>query len=158
MFRFFLNISHRITTSHHQSPAANNIGTSFVADPPCHGVGCRAIVLSSTTKTVGATPGGGGGEGGGRGGEDGEGDAVDQEDLVLQRTLHTVRQRIKHYRMHLKPSFQVMRREINTWHCVLTRACVCVCVFTKLHITAQSGPVIYSLYATACNPPVGYLS
>ena len=28
-----------------------------------------------------------------------------------------------------------------------------VCVFIKLHITAQSGPVIYSFYATACNPP-----
>ena len=36
--------------------------------------------------------------------------------------------------------------------------CVCVCVFIKLHITAQSGPVIYSFYATACNPPGGYLS
>ena len=35
--------------------------------------------------------------------------------------------------------------------------CVCVCVFIKLHITAQSGPVIYSFYATACNPPGGYL-
>ena len=36
--------------------------------------------------------------------------------------------------------------------------CVCVFVFIKLHITAQSGPVIYSFYATACNPPGGYLS
>ena len=36
--------------------------------------------------------------------------------------------------------------------------CVCVCVFIKLHITAQSGPVIYSFYATGCNPPGGYLS
>ena len=35
---------------------------------------------------------------------------------------------------------------------------VCVCVFIKLHITAQSGPVIYSFYATACNPPESYLS
>ena len=34
---------------------------------------------------------------------------------------------------------------------------VCVCVFIKLHITAQSGPVIYSFYATVCNPPGGYL-
>ena len=33
-----------------------------------------------------------------------------------------------------------------------------VCIFIKLHITAQSGPVIYSFYATACNPPGGYLS
>ena len=32
-----------------------------------------------------------------------------------------------------------------------------VCVFIKLHITAQSDPVIYSLYATACNPPEGYV-
>ena len=32
----------------------------------------------------------------------------------------------------------------------------CVCVFIKLHITAQSGPVIYSFYATVCNPPGGY--
>ena len=39
-----------------------------------------------------------------------------------------------------------------------SRVCVCVRVFIKLHITAQSGPVIYSLYATACNPPGGYLS
>ena len=39
--------------------------------------------------------------------------------------------------------------------CVAT---VCVCVFIKLHITAQPGPVIYSFYATACNPPGGYLS
>ena len=31
---------------------------------------------------------------------------------------------------------------------------VCVlCVFIKLHITAQSGPVIYSFYANPCNPP-----
>ena len=30
---------------------------------------------------------------------------------------------------------------------------MCVCVFIKLHITAQSGPVIYSFYATVCNPP-----
>ena len=29
----------------------------------------------------------------------------------------------------------------------------CVCVFITLHITAQSDPVIYSFYATACNPP-----
>ena len=33
-----------------------------------------------------------------------------------------------------------------------------VCMFIKLHITAQSGPVIYSFYATGCNPPGGYLS
>ena len=36
--------------------------------------------------------------------------------------------------------------------------CVCVCIFIKLHITAQSGLVIYSFYATVCNPPGGYLS
>ena len=32
------------------------------------------------------------------------------------------------------------------------RGCVyvCVCVFIKLHIVAQSGPVFYSFYATAC--------
>ena len=36
--------------------------------------------------------------------------------------------------------------------------CMYVCIFIKLHITAQSGPVIYSFYATACNPPGGYLS
>ena len=35
--------------------------------------------------------------------------------------------------------------------------CVCVCVFIKLHITAQSGLVVYSFYATVCNPPGGYL-
>ena len=35
---------------------------------------------------------------------------------------------------------------------------VCVCVFIKLHITAQSGPVIYSFYVNVCNPPGGYLS
>ena len=35
---------------------------------------------------------------------------------------------------------------------------VCVGVFIKLHTTAQSGPVIYSFYATARNPPGGYLS
>ena len=38
------------------------------------------------------------------------------------------------------------------------RMYVCMYVFIKLHITAQSGPVIYSFYATACNPPGGYLS
>ena len=27
--------------------------------------------------------------------------------------------------------------------------CVCVCLFINMHITAQSGPVIYSLYAAA---------
>ena len=32
-----------------------------------------------------------------------------------------------------------------------------VCIFIKLHITAQSGPVIYSFYATACNPPSMYV-
>ncbi|CAN0066595.1 unnamed protein product [Ascophyllum nodosum] len=93
---------------HHQSPTVNDIDTSFVVDPPCHGVGYRPVVFSSTKKAVGETPGGGG-EGGGReGGEEkyGEGDSVDQEDLVLQRALHTVRQRIKHYRVNLKPSFQ----------------------------------------------------
>ena len=36
--------------------------------------------------------------------------------------------------------------------------CVCVCVFIKFHITAQSSPVTYPLYATACNPPGVYLS
>ena len=41
---------------------------------------------------------------------------------------------------------------------ILKYVCVCVCVFIKLHITAQSGPVIYSFYATVCNPPGGYLS
>ena len=43
---------------------------------------------------------------------------------------------------------------------------MCVCVFIKLHITAQSGPVIllivflcYSIpgISTACNPPRGLL-
>ena len=50
------------------------------------------------------------------------------------------------------------RRRVLRLLCV----CVCVCVsvyyFIKLHITAQFGPVIYSFYATACNPPGGYLS
>ena len=32
---------------------------------------------------------------------------------------------------------------------------VCACVFIKLHITAQSGPVIYSFYATRVDPPWG---
>ena len=32
-----------------------------------------------------------------------------------------------------------------------------MCIYIKLHITAQSGSVVYSLYATACNPPGGYL-
>ena len=36
--------------------------------------------------------------------------------------------------------------------------CMCTLIFIKLHITAQSSPVIYSFYATACNPPGGYLS
>ena len=38
--------------------------------------------------------------------------------------------------------------------------CMCVCVVIKLHITAQSGPVIYSFYTTtttACNPPQGLI-
>ena len=30
--------------------------------------------------------------------------------------------------------------------------------YIHTYITAQSGPVIYSFYATACNPPGGYLS
>ena len=42
--------------------------------------------------------------------------------------------------------------------CVCVCVRVCVCVFIKLHITAQSGPVIYSFYAIACNPHGGYLS
>ena len=36
--------------------------------------------------------------------------------------------------------------------------CVCVCVFTELHITAQSGLITYSFYATVCNPLGGYVS
>ena len=36
----------------------------------------------------------------------------------------------------------------------LVCVCVCVCVFIKLHITAQSGPVIYSSYATEYDPPL----
>ena len=32
---------------------------------------------------------------------------------------------------------------------------MCVCVFIKLHITAQSGPVILAFYATRINPPKG---
>ena len=39
-----------------------------------------------------------------------------------------------------------------------TLSCVCVCVFIELPITAQSGLVIYSFYATAFNPPGGYFS
>ena len=35
---------------------------------------------------------------------------------------------------------------------------LCMYVFIKLYITAQSGTVIYSFYATACNLPGGYLS
>ena len=45
---------------------------------------------------------------------------------------------------------------ICTYVCMYV--CMYVCIFIKLHITAQSGPVIYSFYATACNPPGGYLS
>ena len=33
--------------------------------------------------------------------------------------------------------------------------CVCVCVFIKLHITAQSGPVILVIHATRVDPPKG---
>ena len=51
---------------------------------------------------------------------------------------------------------------VTLYVCMYVCECVCmyVCmyVFIKLHITAQSGPVIYSFYATACNPPGGYLS
>ena len=32
-----------------------------------------------------------------------------------------------------------------------------MCVFIKLHMTAQAGPVTYGFYATACNPPGGTL-
>ena len=41
---------------------------------------------------------------------------------------------------------------------VVLNVCMYTLIFIKLHITAQSGPVIYLLYATACNPPGGYLS
>ena len=30
-------------------------------------------------------------------------------------------------------------------------------IHTYIYITAQPGPVIYSFYATACNPPGGYV-
>ena len=33
--------------------------------------------------------------------------------------------------------------------------CMFVCIFIKLHITAQSGPVIESFYATRIDPPKG---
>ena len=35
------------------------------------------------------------------------------------------------------------------------RVCVCVCVFIKLHITAQSGPVILVILCTRVDPPKG---
>ena len=38
---------------------------------------------------------------------------------------------------------------------VCVYVCVCLCVFIKLDITAQSGPVIYSFYATRIDPPKG---
>ena len=38
----------------------------------------------------------------------------------------------------------------------IVRAHVCLCVFIQVRITAQPGPVIYSFYATSCNPPEGY--
>lgn len=50
---------------------------------------------------------GGGGGGSDVGPENEIGDAVDVE--VLNRSLDAVRHRVKHYRMHLKPSFQVSR-------------------------------------------------
>ena len=46
----------------------------------------------------------------------------------------------------------------NLWSDATKGMYVCMYVFIKLHITAQSGPVIYSFYATVCNPPGGYLS
>ena len=49
------------------------------------------------------------------------------------------------------------RRHCCTAVCCVC-VCACVCLFIKLHITAQSGPVIYSFYATVCNPSGGYLS
>ena len=36
-----------------------------------------------------------------------------------------------------------------------SHVCVCVCVFIKLHITAQPGPLIQSFYATRVDPPKG---
>ena len=43
-------------------------------------------------------------------------------------------------------------------HDVVLNVCMYTFIFIKLHITAQSGPVIYLLYATACNAPGGYSS
>ena len=61
------------------------------------------------------------------------------------------------------PSFYILRWLNSQAGCFIANMSssslvVCVCVFIKLHMTAQSGPVIYSFYATACNPPGGYLS
>ena len=35
------------------------------------------------------------------------------------------------------------------------QVCVCVCVFIKLHITAQSGPVILVILCIRIDPPKG---
>jgi len=63
--------------------------------------------------TQNGLPGGGSGDDGsemsrkGLGMEEGVGDAVDAE--LLAKSLDAVRHRVKHYRMNLKPSFQVQR-------------------------------------------------
>ena len=38
---------------------------------------------------------------------------------------------------------------------LITYVCMYVCIFIKLHITAQSGLVILSFYATRVDPPKG---
>ena len=58
-------------------------------------------------------------------------------------------------RIHIVPWYVLIVQTVCMYVCMYT---MYVCIFIKLHITAQSGPVIYSFYATACNPPGGYLS
>ena len=41
-----------------------------------------------------------------------------------------------------KPSDQTRQKGHTMCVCVCLCVCMCVCVFIKLHITAQSGPVI----------------
>ena len=55
-------------------------------------------------------------------------------------------------------SFTPYREQPRSTRIVVAYPRPCMYVFIKLHITAQSGLVIYSFYATVCNPPGGYLS
>lgn len=71
------------------------------------------VVAPTSTRRAGSYGGGGGNRGGDRGNGMGVDDTVERE--ILKKALDAVRHRVKHYRMYLKPSFQVSVFTCCSW-------------------------------------------